>query len=105
MAAVPLAALAAGYTAFLFGQAEGRDLWQSPTLLWDLLAQAMMAGGGALLIVAQFAGLEPDAVGVFAGAFVVGTVAHLVLLAVEFGGRHASAGAAVAARVAVRGRY
>src|SRR6266508_3094724 len=29
---VPLAAAAAGYSAFLFGQAEGRDFWQSPLL-------------------------------------------------------------------------
>jgi Fe-S-cluster-containing dehydrogenase component len=27
---VPAAVMTAGYTAFLFGQAEGRDLWQSP---------------------------------------------------------------------------
>ena len=35
-----LAAGAAGYTAFLFGQCEGRDLWQTPLLLPILLAQA-----------------------------------------------------------------
>ena len=34
----------AGYTAFLFGQAEGRDLWQSPMLLWHMLAGAFAAG-------------------------------------------------------------
>ena len=37
----------AGYTAFLFGQAEARDLWQSPTLLWHMIAGAFAAGGGA----------------------------------------------------------
>jgi hypothetical protein len=31
----------AGYTAFLFGQCEGRDLWQTPLLLPILLAQAV----------------------------------------------------------------
>ncbi len=36
----------AGYTAFLFAQAEGRDLWQSPTLLWHMVAGAFAAGGG-----------------------------------------------------------
>ncbi len=40
-----LAAAAAGYTAFLFGQCEGRDLWQTPLLLPTLLAQAAVAGG------------------------------------------------------------
>src|SRR5690606_17276315 len=33
---VPASVLMAGYTAFLFGQAEGRDLWQSPLLFWHL---------------------------------------------------------------------
>jgi hypothetical protein len=37
----------AGYTAFLFGQCEGRDLWQTPLLLPMLLAQAVVAGGAA----------------------------------------------------------
>ena len=38
--AVPVALATAGYTAFLFGQAEGRDLWQSPILLWHMVAGA-----------------------------------------------------------------
>ncbi len=44
---VLLAAAAAGYTAFLFGQCEGRDLWQSSLLLPTLLAQAVVAGAAA----------------------------------------------------------
>ena len=42
-----LAAGVAGYTAFLFGQCEGRDLWQTPLLLPILLAQAVVAGASA----------------------------------------------------------
>ncbi|HEY8476505.1 MAG TPA: 4Fe-4S dicluster domain-containing protein, partial [Chloroflexota bacterium] len=45
-----LAVAAAGYSAFLFGQAEGRDFWQSPLLLWHLLAAAAAAGAAALLL-------------------------------------------------------
>jgi len=41
------AAGVAGYTAFLFGQCKGRDLWQTPLLLPILLAQAVIAGGAA----------------------------------------------------------
>ncbi len=40
--ALPLSVLAAIYTAFLLGQAEGRDLWQSPLLPFQLAAQAAM---------------------------------------------------------------
>ena len=39
---------AAGYSAFLFGQAEGRDFWQSPLLLPMLLIQAVIGGAAAL---------------------------------------------------------
>jgi formate-dependent nitrite reductase membrane component NrfD len=51
--ALPVALLAAGvagYTAFLFGQCEGRDLWQTPLLLPILLAQAVVAGGSAFAL-------------------------------------------------------
>jgi formate-dependent nitrite reductase membrane component NrfD len=34
----------AGYTAYLFAQCEGRDLWQSPRLLEHLLVQAALCG-------------------------------------------------------------
>ncbi len=48
------AAGTAGYTAFLFGQCEGRDLWQTPLLLPTLLAQAVTAGGAAYGIMDLF---------------------------------------------------
>ena len=47
----PLAAAAAGYSAFLFGQAEGRDFWQSPLLLPHLLVAALAAGFAASLLI------------------------------------------------------
>ncbi|MGI9014497.1 MAG: 4Fe-4S dicluster domain-containing protein [Phycisphaerales bacterium] len=40
----------AGYTAFLFAQCEGRDLWQSRLLLPHLLVQAVMCGCAAFLV-------------------------------------------------------
>ena len=46
--AIPLAVAGAGYTAYLFGQAEGRDFWQSPLLLPHLLIQATVAGAAML---------------------------------------------------------
>lgn len=49
---IPLAALTAVYTAFLFAQAKGRDLWQSPLLAPMLLVQSLLAGSAALLLVA-----------------------------------------------------
>jgi formate-dependent nitrite reductase membrane component NrfD len=45
-----MALASAGYSAFLFGQAKGRDLWQSPLLFWHLLIQAFAAGSATLLL-------------------------------------------------------
>jgi Fe-S-cluster-containing dehydrogenase component len=39
----------AGYTAFLFAQCEGRDLWQSKRLLPHLLVQALLCGAVVFL--------------------------------------------------------
>jgi formate-dependent nitrite reductase membrane component NrfD/ferredoxin len=103
--AIPASALMAGYTAFLFGQAEGRDLWQSPVLFWHLQAQAVMVGSGALAIAGLFFDLSPAAWGLIMGAFVISTVTHLVILLVEYGGKHSSRQAATAAHVITHGRY
>lgn len=46
-----LGTLSAIYSAFLFSQAEGRDLWQSPTLPLELFLHATIAGSGALLLI------------------------------------------------------
>ena len=44
MATMLAAAATALYTAFLFGQSKGRDLWQSPLLAPHLIVQAVAAG-------------------------------------------------------------
>jgi Fe-S-cluster-containing dehydrogenase component/formate-dependent nitrite reductase membrane component NrfD len=55
-----LAALAAVYTAFLFAQAKGRDLWQSPLLSLHLLAHALVAGAAVWLIMELVLGAHLD---------------------------------------------
>jgi formate-dependent nitrite reductase membrane component NrfD len=47
----------AGYSAFLFAQARGRDFWQSPLLFWHLLVQAVTAGAATLTVIGVFAGI------------------------------------------------
>lgn len=102
---IPVSAMMAGYTAFLFGQAEGRDLWQSPVLFWHLLVQALMVGSGAMAVAGLLAGLSPAAWALVSACFVLSTVLHLLMLAVEYGGKHASRQAATAAHVITHGRY
>ena len=48
----------AGYSAFLFGQARGRDFWQSPLLFWHLLIQAITAGAAVLLLLGALIGVS-----------------------------------------------
>jgi formate-dependent nitrite reductase membrane component NrfD len=48
---VILALLTAVYTAFLFAQAKGRDLWQSPLFSMHLVAHAVLGAGATWLLI------------------------------------------------------
>ena len=97
-----LAAATAGYTAFLFGQCEGRDLWQTPLLLPTLLAQAVVAGGAAYAVLDLAADVPSP--GAVQWVLLAGLAATAVLVAVELAGhRTAHVSAAVAAMT--RGSY
>jgi len=52
--------LLAVYTAFLFGQAKGRDFWQSPGLALHMLIHAVMAGGAVFGILALATQTTPE---------------------------------------------
>ena len=99
-----LAVLAAVYTAFLFGQAEGRDFWQSPLLAPHLLAQAVLAGAAALLLVALAGAARPSELAFLAGALGVGLVAHAGFVAAELYTPHANTHVALAAEALRTGR-
>jgi len=101
----PLAIGAAIYTAFLFAQAEGRDLWQSPLLPFHLVIQALMLGSGTFVVLglaADFGPLEAVARWVFGATLVVDL---FVTLVGEFTVPHASEVAAKAAHEITKGRY
>ena len=102
-----LALAAAGYSAFLFGQAEGRDFWQSPLVLPHLIVAAIVAGTGALMVTATLLGQAGAAE---LGQILVGAlVAHAALLALELFSRHPVHDVALAARLitagTLRGRF
>ena len=79
----------AGYTAFLFAQCEGRDLWQTPLLLPMLLARAVTAGAATWLIADIFVEVpSPEAI---FWALIGGVVAVMALSwmeTVSHGSRH-----------------
>ncbi len=66
----------AGYTAFLFGQCQGRNLWQSRALLPHLLLQALLCGSACLL---PFA---PDSLGLRV-TFLAAALGHLLFALAE----------------------
>jgi Fe-S-cluster-containing dehydrogenase component/formate-dependent nitrite reductase membrane component NrfD len=80
-----LGAATAGYTAFLFAQCEGRDLWQTPLLLPMLLAQAVTAGAAGYTIADLFMAI-PEARAV-RWALLAGVVATGALVAIELAAR------------------
>jgi Fe-S-cluster-containing dehydrogenase component/formate-dependent nitrite reductase membrane component NrfD len=101
-----LAIAAAIYTAFLFGQAEGRDLWQSTLLPGHLVIQALMVGAGSLLILGLFITVSPAMITALSWVFGVSLVVDLfVTLLGEFGMPHASEIAARAAHDISQGKY
>jgi Fe-S-cluster-containing dehydrogenase component/formate-dependent nitrite reductase membrane component NrfD len=82
--------LVAGYTAFLFAQCEGRDLWQSHWLLPHLVAQAVLCGCVCLLPFARD--------GLLLGRiFLVAAALHLIFSLAERYRRHSTANARQAA--------
>jgi Fe-S-cluster-containing dehydrogenase component/formate-dependent nitrite reductase membrane component NrfD len=100
---VPLAAMTAIYTAYLFAQAKARDLWQNPLLPAHLLVQAALAGAAALLPVAVW--WQPDAMGPLGWILAGGCLAHLLLVLGEVTLTHPTAHARLAAFELSRGRF
>jgi formate-dependent nitrite reductase membrane component NrfD len=89
-----LGAGAAGYTAFLLAQCEGRDLWQSRALLPHLLAQALLLGALALCAAAPSLAL--------AAVALIAALAHLGFALKELRGHHPTDNARQAASLLLR---
>ena len=103
---IPLAVGAAIYTAFLFGQAEGRDLWQSSLLPVHLVVQATFAGAAALLMLDAVYPIDPDVLHLARLSFGIALAADvLVTLFGEVWMSHASESAAQAAHMITHGTY
>lgn len=103
---LPAAILAAIYTAFLFAQAEGRDLWQSPALPIHLLVQAAAMGAAALILVDRFVdvGASLEALAAVTLPIALGASA-LILFLGELAISHPTVTASRAAREMTHGRY
>jgi len=85
---VPAGALLAGYTAFLFNQCEGRDLWQSPLLLMHTIVNAVIAGAAALAIVAVGVSTPHAGLQALAWCLLLGGAASASIVLQDVYGRH-----------------
>ena len=103
--ALALALGAAGYSAFLFGQAEGRDFWQSPLLLPHLVVAAMLAGAASLVVVGTLMGAAEVAVLSMGGFLALALLLHGGLMLADLGVGHTNVDVARAARMMTHGGY
>ncbi len=94
---------AAGYSAFLFGQAEGRDFWQGQLMFPILIVQAVLAGAAGLAILSWILGGNKPLDTLFVGILLGAIVLHVILGFVEVFGTHANSHVATAARYMSRG--
>lgn len=98
--------LTAGYTAFLFGQCEGCDLWQSPLLPLHLVVQALLSGGAFLaLLPRSLGGGSPETKSVALVAIAGSLILHLLILLGQFAIPHTTDNAGYAARLITHGPY
>jgi Fe-S-cluster-containing dehydrogenase component/formate-dependent nitrite reductase membrane component NrfD len=104
-ALVPSGALLAAYTAFLFNQLEGRDLWQSRWLLPHTIINAFIAGAGALGIAAAIVSAPAALPRALGWTVVLGVLASGLVIAVDTFGRHPTRQAERAARNLYRDRF
>ncbi|MGB8360489.1 MAG: 4Fe-4S dicluster domain-containing protein [Acidimicrobiia bacterium] len=95
----------AGYTALLFGQAEGRDLWQTPLLVWHMIGGALAVGAGASLVAALFFDDLAGSVETFALVLAVGAGALGLMSLTELFGSHTTTNADAAMHHMTRGEF
>ncbi len=99
------AVLVAIYTAFLFGQAKGRDFWQSPSLALHMLVHSIMAGAAALSLVALGLGAFAEWGPYLGTALAIGIVLNLLTLLFELASTHPTVDTHAVVRMITRGRY
>jgi Fe-S-cluster-containing dehydrogenase component/formate-dependent nitrite reductase membrane component NrfD len=95
--------LAAVYTAFLFGQCKGRDLWQTRLLPLHLVAQWVLASSAVLTLLPGSLGVTPRLRHVAVVGLALGLLAHGLMVLGELAVPHATDAARRAASIVTRG--
>ena len=93
------------YTAFLLGQAEGRDMWQSNLLPFQLLAQSAMVASGVFFTLNLFVDFPADLTALLAVLFPASIAINLLM---TFAGKlnsHPTNTALLASREMTHGKF
>jgi formate-dependent nitrite reductase membrane component NrfD len=93
----------AGYSAFLFAQARGRDFWQSPLLFWHLLVQAITAGAAMLSLIGYAVGVTVLLSEWLGFVLVLSLVVGLAMILTELFMTHSSEAVARSAALLTKG--
>lgn len=103
---LPLSIMTAIYTAYLFAQAKGRDLWQNPLLPASLFLQAVIAGSSVLMLAAPFFSGSPVVLTLLAFVLTVAIFSKLsMVLLGEVMVEHSSKAQSRAVNIMVYGTY
>jgi hypothetical protein len=93
------------YTAFLLGQAEGRDLWQSPLLPFQLFSQSMLVASGVFLALNSLLSFPVGLISLLQVVFPTSLIANLLLTLTPKVTTFASEVAQLASREMTHGRF
>jgi formate-dependent nitrite reductase membrane component NrfD len=102
--AAAFAMASACYSAFLFAQAKGRDLWQSPLFLWHLLVQALTAGSATILIAGYFIGTPLEIRNTTIRILLISLIISLAMIMGEVALPHVSEDVRIATHALIKGQ-
>ena len=97
--------IVAVYTAFLFGQAKGRDFWQSPTLSLHMLAHTFMAGSAFLILLNTVINFGAAWVSFLNTIFIASIFVNLIVMLFELASTHPTKDAKTTVNMILKGRY
>ena len=96
---------AACYTAFLFGQCEGRDLWQTPLLPAHLIVQTLLCGSAVLALLPPSFGGSAAARAFAVPALIITLALHMIMMLGEVAMPHTTDNSRYAARLITHGPF
>ncbi|NNE29425.1 MAG: polysulfide reductase NrfD [Saprospiraceae bacterium] len=105
IAAALVSIIVAIYTAFLFGQAKGRDFWQSPLLSIHMLVHSFMAGAAMFILLDWLGILDLNWAPFLKMTLLVSLVINLFTMVIELTTTHPTKDAKLVVNMITKGRY